>query len=106
MLTFCVFMDIITSEGDDTVATTNINVRVDEKLKKDADELFSDLGLSMSTAITMFLKSAVNNDGIPFEIKRKEPNAETGFAVGEVLKKKNLTGPFDSVDALMEDLNA
>lgn len=28
----------------------------------------------MSTAITIFLKSAVNNDGIPFEIKRKEPN--------------------------------
>ena len=44
------------------MATTNINVRVDENLKKDADELFSDLGLNMSTAITMFLKSAVNND--------------------------------------------
>ena len=40
------------------MATTNINVRVDENLKKDADELFSDLGLNMSTAITMFLKSA------------------------------------------------
>lgn len=36
------------------MATTNINVRVDENLKKDADELFSDLGLNMSTAITMF----------------------------------------------------
>lgn len=88
------------------MATTNINVRVDENLKKDADKLFSDLGLNMSTAITMFLKSAVNNDGIPFEIKRKEPNAQTISAIEEVLKKKNLTGPFNSVDDLMEDLNA
>ncbi len=65
---------IIILEGDNTTATTNINVKVDEELKKDADKLFCDLGLNMSTAITMFLKSAVNNDGIPFEIKRKEPN--------------------------------
>ena len=88
------------------MATTNINVRVDENLKKDADELFSDLGLNMSTANTMFLKSAVNNDGIPFEVKRKEPNAQTVSAIEEVLKKNNLSGPFNSVDALMEDLNA
>ena len=84
------------------MATTNINVRVDENLKKDADELFSDLGLNMSTAITMFL----NNDGIPFEVKRKELNAQTVSAIEEVLKKNNLSGPFNSVDALMEDLNA
>lgn len=63
------------------MATTNVNVKVDEELKKDADKLFPDLGLNMSTAITMFLKSAVNNDGIPFEIKRKEPNAQTISAI-------------------------
>lgn len=50
---------IIILEGDNTTATTNINVKVDEELKKDADKLFCDLGLNMSTAITMFLKSAV-----------------------------------------------
>lgn len=88
------------------MATTNINFRVDEKLKKDADRLFSDLGLNMSTAITMFLKSAVNCNGIPFEVKRKEPNAETVAAIEDVLKRKNLVGPFNSVDELMEDLNA
>lgn len=49
------------------MATTNINVRVDTELKHSAEELFSDLGLSMSSAVTMFLISAVNNNGIPFE---------------------------------------
>ena len=49
------------------MATTNINVRVDANLKQSAEALFADLGLNMSTAITMFLKSAVNHDGIPFD---------------------------------------
>lgn len=57
------------------MSTTNINIRVNAELKKDAELLFADLGLNMSTAITMFLKSAVNHNGIPFEIKRvvREP---------------------------------
>ena len=55
--------------------TTNINVRVDKDLKESAEALFDDLGLNMSSAITMFLKSAVNHDGIPFEVKRNSPNA-------------------------------
>ena len=83
------------------MATTNINVRVDENLKKDADELFSDSGLNMSTAITMFLKSAVNNDGIPFEVKRKELNAQTVSAIEEVLKSnryKELVANYKSVN--------
>ena len=51
------------------MATTNINVRVDSELKSQAEALFSDLGMNMSTAIIMFLKSAVNHDGLPFEVK-------------------------------------
>lgn len=65
------------------MATTNVNVRVDAELKRSAEALFNDLGLTMSSAITMFLKSAVNNDGIPFEVKRKAPNAETQAALAE-----------------------
>lgn len=55
------------------MATANINVRVDSSLKQAAESLFSDLGLNMSTAITMFLKSAVSYDGIPFEVRRRSP---------------------------------
>ena len=70
------------------MATTNINVRVDAELKKSAEALFNDLGLNMSTAITMFLKSAVNHDGIPFEIRRQTPNAETKAALAEYSEMK------------------
>ena len=70
------------------MATANINVRVDSSLKQAAESLFSDLGLNMSTAITMFLKSAVSHNGIPFEVKRQVPNAETAAALAEYEEMK------------------
>lgn len=92
------------------MATTNINVRVDANLKQSAEALFADLGLNMSTAITMFLKSAVNHGGIPFEVKRMSPNAETKAALAEYdqmkLHPENYKR-YDSFDDLMNEvLNA
>ena len=52
------------------MGSVNINLRVDEDLKREADKLFSDLGLNMSVAINMFLKAAVNSESIPFDVKR------------------------------------
>ena len=75
------------------MATTNINVRVDTDLKQAAESLFSDLGLDMSSAITMFLKSAVSNNGIPFEVKRV-PNAETRAALAEYDEMKKNPGTY------------
>ncbi|MGI6325733.1 MAG: type II toxin-antitoxin system RelB/DinJ family antitoxin [Saccharofermentanales bacterium] len=71
------------------MSTTNINVRVDSSLKKEAENLFSDLGLNMSSAITIFLKSAVSYNGIPFEVRRLAPNAETKEALAEYEEMKN-----------------
>ena len=56
------------------MATTNLNVRVDENLKKEAETLFAELGLNLSSAITIFLKSSVDYQGIPFEIKKTQRN--------------------------------
>lgn len=63
--------------------TANINVRVDASLKKEAEDLFNDLGLNMSSAITLFLKSAVLHDGLPFHITRTLPNIQTRNALAE-----------------------
>lgn len=41
------------------MATTNISMRIDEELKKQAEDLFNDLGMSMTTAFTIFAKQAV-----------------------------------------------
>ena len=63
-------------------ANTNVSIRMDVDLKKQAEDLFTDLGLNMTTAMTMFLRQAVRNQGIPFEISRV-PNADTIAAILE-----------------------
>ena len=88
-------------------ATTNINVRVDATLKENAEELFHDLGLTMSGAITLFLRSAVNSNGIPFEIKRAELNAVTKAALAEYEEMQ--TNPdaykrYQSFDELLDEV--
>jgi addiction module antitoxin, RelB/DinJ family len=52
------------------MAATNIQVRVDPALKAEAEQLFSDIGLDMPTAIRLFLKQSVINNGIPFALER------------------------------------
>ena len=49
--------------------TTNLNVRVDEDLKRQAEYIFTELGMSLSTATNLFLRSAVRYGGIPFDLK-------------------------------------
>lgn len=47
----------------------NVNIRVDDTLKQKAERIFSDLGLSMSTATNVFYKQVVRCGGIPFDLK-------------------------------------
>lgn len=47
----------------------NLNIRVDDTLKKQAEMIFSELGISLSAATTMFLKQVVRYNGIPFELR-------------------------------------
>ena len=48
--------------------TINVNIRVDEELKKQAESLLSDMGLNMTTAVNIFLRQVLRTGGIPFEI--------------------------------------
>ncbi len=50
------------------MATTSVTIRMDENLKKQAEVLFEEMGLNMTTAITIFTKAAVRQHRIPFEI--------------------------------------
>ena len=53
----------------------NIQVRIDDATKIAADSLFNSLGLDTSTAVRMFISSALDNKGIPFEVKKSETDA-------------------------------
>lgn len=50
------------------MAQTNINIRIDEDLKKQFDKFCSDVGMTMTTAFCIFAKKAVKEQRIPFEI--------------------------------------
>ena len=81
------------------MATTNINVRVDSALKQEAEALFNDLGLSMC--------SAVMHDGIPFEVKRQTPNAETKAALDEyeeMKKHPDRYKRYESFDEVLDEV--
>ena len=49
--------------------STNVSIRIDEDLKHQAESLFSELGMNLSTAMTLFLRSAVRYGGIPFTLR-------------------------------------
>lgn len=84
----------------------NVTFRIDETLKAQADSLFADLGMSLSTALNIFLRQAVREQQIPFTISRNVPNATTLATMDAAENNVDIYGPFDSVDSLMKALNA
>ena len=91
--------------GVDTMAnTSNINIRVDDEVKRKAEFIFNELGLNMSTAINIFLRYSIRYGGIPFDLCIETPNEETQSAIKDVNKNRNMSKSFDSVNDLMEDL--
>lgn len=65
------------------MATTNLNIRIDKTIKDQAEEIFNELGLNMTTAVNMFLRTAIREHGIPFELKLDVPNESTAAAIEE-----------------------
>ena len=86
------------------MAQTNINIRMDDILKQDFDKLCGELGLNMTTAFNIFARTVVRQRGIPFPVALDTPNAETLAAIEDVNKRRNMRGPFGSVQELVEDL--
>lgn len=86
------------------MAKISTNISLDPSLKKAAQELFSELGMDLTTAITIFLKQAVREQAFPFTIRRNVPNEETKAALAEYpeMKKNNYKYPrYDSFDDML-----
>ena len=52
--------------------TINVNIRIDEDLKKQSEALLAEMGLNMTTAVNIFLRQVVRTGKIPFEITAKQ----------------------------------
>ncbi|MDR1135085.1 MAG: type II toxin-antitoxin system RelB/DinJ family antitoxin [Clostridiales Family XIII bacterium] len=87
------------------MSTTNINIRVDTDIKRQAQDIFNSLGLDMSTAVNVFLRQAIQKRGIPFPITenqaslRKTPHR--GGWEGKVWMADDFDAPLDDFKEYM-----
>ena len=88
--------------------TTNISIRMDSDLKKQADILFEELGMNITTAFNIFVRQSLRERGIPFMITEGSPNKETVSALleAERIAKDSSVKGYHDVDELFADLNA
>ena len=87
-------------------AKSNMTLRIEPELKKQAAALFNSLGLDLSTATGIFFRQALRCHGLPFEVKVDDPNETTYRALESAEKDEDMQGPFDNVSDLMKALNA
>ena len=84
------------------MSKTNLNISTDKAIKDHAEEIFNELGMNMTTAVNMFLRTAIREHGIPFELKLEVPNNTTTAAIEE--GRKMLSDPsaprYSNMDAL------
>ncbi|MGM9937817.1 MAG: type II toxin-antitoxin system RelB/DinJ family antitoxin [Candidatus Ornithomonoglobus sp.] len=83
--------------------TSSLNIRIDPETKSQAEKLFKNFGMTVSEAVNIFLHQSLIYGGIPFELRM--PNRETMQALDDVRNNKNLSGPYDTMEELMEALN-
>lgn len=76
--------------------TTSMNLRVDKDLKQDAEKLFANLGMNMTTAINIFLKQSVRDQGIPFKVTASKSYEDIAAYRGSAEK-------YDSYASYVED---
>jgi len=72
-----------------------LNIRIDDTLKEDGENLFREMGLSFSSAISMFVSQAVRGRAIPFKISLRKPDNIT-LASERALAKEWLSPEEDS----------
>ncbi len=86
--------------------TATFSVRIDSALKKQAELFLENVGMSMSTAINLYLRKIVLEQKIPFEISLPQlsPESRAALQEAEELKKPGVGKVFKSVEELRKDL--
>jgi len=91
-----------------TSTTTNISIRMDADLKAQADKLFNELGMNITTAFNIFVRQSLREGRIPFDISLNQPNKETLAALMEAerIAKDPAVKGYTNLDKLLGDLKA
>ncbi|HEV9393128.1 TPA: type II toxin-antitoxin system RelB/DinJ family antitoxin [Streptococcus pneumoniae] len=83
----------------------SISIRLDSEVKEQAQQVFSNLGMDMTTAINIFLRQAIQYQELPFDVRLDE-NRKLLQALTDLDQNRNMSQSFESVSDLMEDLRA
>ena len=86
------------------MTTTNLNIRTEKAVKDQAEAIFNELGLNMTTAINIFLRTTIRERGIPFDLKLDAPNDTTAAAIAE--GRELMNNPTAPKYSSMADLKA
>ncbi|WP_084667749.1 type II toxin-antitoxin system RelB/DinJ family antitoxin [Streptococcus pneumoniae] len=87
------------------MSKTSMSIRLDSEVKEQAQQVFSNLGMDMTTAINIFLRQAIQYQGLPFDVRLDE-NRKLLQALTDLDQNRNMSQSFESVSDLMEDLRA
>lgn len=79
---------------------------MDTDLKAQAEALFNELGMNLTTAFNIFVRQSLREGGIPFEVKLGQPNRETIEAMleAESIAKDSTVKGYNDLDELFSDL--
>lgn len=86
--------------------TTNISIRMDAELKAQADALFTELGMNITTAFNIFVRQSLREGGLPFNVTLNQPNKDTIAAMLEaerIAKDPSVKG-YTDLSQLFADL--
>ena len=88
--------------------TTNFSVRMDSEVKKQCEALYNDLGMTLTTAINVFLRQSLRVGGLPFELRQERPNKETIAAMleAERISHDPSVKEYDDLDELIAELRS
>ena len=88
--------------------TTSMNIRIEPNLKKQVEEILTDLGMNISDAVTIYFKQIVLTDSIPLQIKRPKFNKETLEAIkeaDEIMKHPENYKSYNNVYEMIEEID-
>ncbi|VJM87680.1 addiction module antitoxin, RelB/DinJ family [Streptococcus pneumoniae] len=83
----------------------SISIRLDSEVKEQAQQVFSNLGMDITTAVNIFLRQAIQYQGLPFDVRLDE-NRKLLQVLTDLDQNRNMSQSFESVSDLMEDLRA
>ena len=87
------------------MSKTSMSIRLDSEVKEQAQQVFNSLGMDMTTAINIFLRQAIQYQGLPFDVRLDE-SRKLMEVLADLEQNRNMSQSVGSVSDLMEDLRA